>query len=82
MTARDNPRTQIDLRNLFCRLAAFSILGTTTPALADEQEAIDGCIDKVLEVGGPDARSGGEILSSDLSEAGTIVMLSDGRGMV
>lgn len=70
------------MRYVFCGLAAFSLLGATPSALAGEQEAIDGCIDKVREVGGPDARSGGEILSSDFSEAGTVVMLKDGGGTV
>ena len=49
------------------------------PASAAEQAAIDGCIDKVREVGGPD-RAGGQVMSSDSSEAGPLVMLRDGGG--
>ena len=54
----------------------------TVPVLAAEQDAIDGCIDRLREVGGPDARAGGEILSSEYSQAGTIVMLKDAGGSV
>jgi hypothetical protein len=53
-----------------------------SPSLAAEQDAIDGCIDKIREVGGPDGRGGGELLSSDYSEAGTLVMLQDAGGTV
>jgi hypothetical protein len=54
----------------------------TAPVSAGEQEAIDGCIDKLRSVGGPDARSGGEVISSEFSEAATLVMLRDGGGTV
>ena len=63
----------------------FTILASTgisTPAMAGEQDAIDGCIDRLRSVGGPDARSGGEVLSSEFSEAATLVMLRDGGGTV
>ncbi len=49
--------------------------------LADEQAAIDGCIDKLRATGGPDA-AGGQVLSSDFSEAGTLVTLRDAGGTV
>ncbi|MFC3642568.1 hypothetical protein [Aquibium oceanicum] len=55
---------------------------TALPALADEQQAIDGCIDKVREVGGPDGAGGGKLISSDFSQAGTLVMLRDAGGTV
>lgn len=51
------------------------------PAMAGEQEAIDGCIDKLREAGGPDGQSG-TVLSSEFSEAATQVMLKDAGGSV
>lgn len=53
----------------------------STQAHADEQAAIDGCIDQLRVVGGPDG-AGGRVLSSDFSEAGTLVMLEDAGGSV
>lgn len=61
---------------------AAAMIGMAGPAVAGEQEAIDGCIDKLRAVGGPDARSGGKVLSSEFSEAATLVMLRDGGGTV
>lgn len=52
------------------------------PAVADEQAAIDGCIDRLRAVGGPDAAGGGEVLSHEWSQAGTLVMLRDAGGSV
>jgi hypothetical protein len=52
------------------------------PVMAGEQEAIDGCIDKLRAVGGPDGRAGGQVLSSEFSEAATLVMLRDAGGTV
>lgn len=49
-------------------------------AHADDQAAIDGCIDQLRTVGGPDAQAGGEILSSSWSQAGTLVQLRDAGG--
>ncbi len=57
-------------------LSATSALAQKMPG---EQEAIDGCIDQVRTVGGAGA-AGGEVLSSEFSEAGTLVMLRDGGG--
>jgi hypothetical protein len=57
-------------------------VGLAPPVLADEQAAIDGCIDRLRVEGGPDAQAGGEIVSSDYSEAGTVVMLRDAGGTV
>lgn len=63
-------------------LGALAIIVGASSAMADEQQAIDGCIDQMRVVGGPDARNGGEVLSSDYSEAGTMVMLQDAGGTV
>lgn len=62
--------------------ATIAVLATGGPALAGEQEAIDGCNDKLRSVGGPDAKNGGEVLSSEFSEAATLVMLRDAGGTV
>lgn len=62
--------------------AVIATLGTCAPVLAGEQEAIDGCIDQLRTVGGPDAKNGGEVLSSEFSEAATLVMLRDAGGTV
>ncbi|WP_170507284.1 hypothetical protein [Ruegeria arenilitoris] len=40
------------------------------------QEAIDGCIDQLRSVGGPDGQ-GGTVLSTEFSEANSLVMLKD-----
>lgn len=61
--------------------AVLVFTGDFHSARAGEQEAIDGCIDKLREVGGPDGQSG-EIVSSEYSEAGTLVMLRDAGGTV
>ena len=61
---------------------AVTVLGATASASAGEQDAIDGCIDRLRSVGGPDARAGGEVLSSEFSQAGTLVMLRDAGGTV
>ena len=63
-------------------LLLAAVMMTALPASADEQQAIDGCIDKVREVGGPDGAGGGEVISSDFSQAGTLVMLRDAGGTV
>lgn len=51
-------------------------------ARADEQAAIDGCIDRLRAVGGPDAQAGGQILSHEWAQSGTLVMLRDAGGTV
>lgn len=65
-------------------IAAFAISAFGSPRIvfAGEQEAIDGCIDKLRAVGGPDGRAGGKVLNSEFSEAGTLVMLRDAGGTV
>ena len=62
--------------------AALAAISVTSPTVAGEQDAIDGCIDKLRAVGGPDAKAGGEVLSSEFSEAATLVMLRDAGGTV
>ena len=62
--------------------AVIAAIGALEPAMAGEQEAIDGCIDKLRAVGGPDGRAGGQVLSSEFSEAATLVMLRDAGGTV
>lgn len=49
-----------------------------TPILAANvgQDAIDGCIDQLRVVGGPDGQ-GGTVLSTEYSEANSLVMLKD-----
>ena len=62
--------------------ALFALAGDVSAQSGEEQNAIDGCIDQVRKVGGPDAQGGGEILSSEFSQAGTLVMLRDSGGTV
>jgi len=62
--------------------AAIASIVALQPVMAGEQEAIDGCIDKLRAVGGPDGRAGGQVLSSEFSEAATLVMLRDSGGTV
>ncbi|MGE6783607.1 hypothetical protein ACQKGL_13900 [Ensifer adhaerens] len=69
---------------MFVRLAfavSASLLASVA-AKADEQAAIDGCIDRLRAVGGPDGQNGGQVLRSDYSEAGTLVTLRDAGGSV
>ena len=66
----------------FLIFTMLSATGVSAPTMAGEQDAIDGCIDRLRSVGGPDARSGGEVLSSEFSEAATLVILRDGGGTV
>jgi hypothetical protein len=61
---------------------ALAVIVTGTAVQAGEQDAIDGCIDQLRKVGGPDGRAGGTVLSSEFSQAGTLVMLRDGGGTV
>ena len=58
-------------------LTAFLFATPTLAVAADVgQEAIDGCIDQLREVGGPDGQSG-TVLSTEFSEANSLVMLQD-----
>jgi hypothetical protein len=60
-------------------LGASALIGLATLAHADEQAAIDGCIDQIRTVTGG---LGGEVLQSSFSEAGTNVTLRDSDGTV
>ena len=62
--------------------AAIVAIGAAPPAMSGEQDAIDACIDKLQSVGGPDGKAGGEVLSSEFSEAAAQVMLRDAGGTV
>ena len=63
-------------------LLAAAVGLSSGSAQGREREAIDGCVDKIREVGGPDGANGAQILSSEYSEAGTLVMLRDAGGTV
>ena len=60
-----------------CALA-FSLVVVSANAMSD---ADDACITQLRAVGGPDGAAG-KILSSEFSEAGTLVMLKDAGGTV
>ncbi len=55
---------------------AVGIMISPATLLAGEQDAIDGCIDRLRAVGGPDG-SRGEVVRSTFSEAATEVILRD-----
>lgn len=58
-------------------LAVCLGLSPMVSAAADVgQQAIDGCIDQLRAVGGPDGQ-GGTVLSTEFSEANSLVMLKD-----
>lgn len=72
----------IRIRSLLMASATIASISVFQPVIAGEQDAIDGCIDKLRSVGGPDARGGGEVMSSEFSQAATLVMLRDAGGTV
>jgi hypothetical protein len=49
---------------------AIAAVGAFEPAIAGEQDAIDGCIDKLRAVGGPDARAGGAMAGAPAQSGG------------
>jgi hypothetical protein len=57
---------------------AFFSASIWAPAMASEvgQDEIDGCIDRIRAVGGPDGQ-GGTLLSTEYSEANSLVMFRD-----
>ena len=62
-------------------MRSILLLGVTllaSPALAADvsQEAVDGCIDRLRTVGGPDGQSG-TVVSTEFSEANSLVLLQD-----
>ena len=56
----------------------FGIITLPVSAMAADvsQDAIDGCIDQLRAVGGPDGQ-GGSVISTEFSEANSLVMLKD-----
>lgn len=69
-------------RSLFLAAAAVAFLSFIASASANVgQDAIDGCIDQIRAVGGPDGQSG-TVLSSEFSEANSLVMFEDSGGTV
>ena len=62
--------------NILAAAVAVGIMISPVALQAGEQDAIDGCIDRLRAVGGPDG-SGGEVVRSTFSEAATEVILRD-----
>lgn len=60
---------------------AVGIFLLSTLAAAADSDAVNGCIDKLREVGGPDGAAG-EVIDSLFSEAATEVTLRDRGGSV
>jgi hypothetical protein len=58
-------------------LVACATIGAISPAFADERAAVNGCVARLKTVGGPDARNGITVVSSEFSQAGTLVILRD-----
>jgi hypothetical protein len=58
---------------------AIAVVATGEAALAGELDAIDGCIDKLRAVGGPDAKNGGQVSSSEFSDTVTEVIVGVGE---
>ncbi len=60
------------------QILSLCLCASSTLALAADvgQDAIDGCIDQLRAVGGPDGQ-GGTVLSTEFSEANSLVMLQD-----
>lgn len=67
------------MRSVLHVAALAAALTASGAARADEQAAIDGCIDQIRTVTGG---LGGEVLHSEFSEAGTSVTLRDSEGKV
>lgn len=65
------------------RVLALCLCTSSTLAVAADvgQDAIDGCIDQLRAVGGPDGQSG-IVQSTEFSEANSLVMLQDKGGSV
>jgi len=67
-------------KHLLATMAAATFFSSFAgaPAMAAEvgQDAIDGCIDRIRAVGGPDGQ-GGTVISTEYSEANSLVMFRD-----
>ncbi len=69
-------------RSFFAAAAAALTLASGSAESAQVgQDAIDGCIDQIRAVGGPDGQSG-KVLSKEFSEANSLVMFEDAGGTV
>ncbi|MCT8160646.1 hypothetical protein [Pseudoruegeria sp. SHC-113] len=67
---------------LFIAISAVLTVSPFAPASANVgQAAIDGCIDQIRAVGGPDGQSG-TVLSSEYSEANSLIMFQDAGNTV
>lgn len=67
-------------KHLLATMAAATFFSSFVSALAMAaevgQDAIDGCIDRIRAVGGPDGQ-GGTVISTEYSEANSLVMFRD-----
>ena len=61
--------------------AALTLASGSSESAQVSQDAIDGCIDQIRAVGGPDGQSG-KVLSKEFSEANSLVMFEDAGGTV
>ena len=84
--SRDRPRCKkgiaqkdTNMKNQLVTVASVVTFGLLTLPAYAMSDADDACINQLRLVGGPDGASG-TILSSEFSEAGTLVMLEDAGG--
>ena len=70
------------MKNHIIRAAAVTLAIGTAGQAAAMSNAVDACIEKIMEVGGPDAQNGGEVLDTSWSQAGTLLHLRDAGGSV
>ncbi len=61
--------------------AALSVSSGFSVSAQVGQDAIDGCIDQIRAVGGPDGQSG-KVLSKEFSQANSLVVFEDAGGTV
>nr|WP_325252051.1 hypothetical protein [Amylibacter sp.] len=52
------------MKNHIIRAAAVTLAIGTAGQAAAMSNAVDACIEKIMEVGGPDAQNGGEVLDT------------------
>ncbi len=73
------PMTKTFLRTAFAAVLATSFFAPASAQVG--QAAIDGCIDQIRAVGGPDGQSG-TVISSEYSEANSLIMFRDAGNTV
>lgn len=56
------------------------VVGSSAHAQQAEQAGRDACVRQLKQVGGPDASNGIDVLETQFSEAGTLVMMRDAGG--